>query len=456
MFFTFRFNAWVSIITGLLCTMQLFSLNAYGQESDQLKIQSDHQLLISYQGRLTDQSGNPVADGNHTIVFSLYDQESGGTALWKETQNLETSNGVFSAQLGAVNSIDTLTFNRPFYLGIQVDGGDELSPRTRLTTVPYAQRAHSINDSTITTEKLTEDAVTAPKISRRAITTEKFDYGAVDSAAIDPDAVFKTLDPTLEVHPFEEFVGVNRSEPVTGSDYFAVHAPVEFDDTFGGMYISTEGVESWPFYGYTTGSDKSAWHYFDFQAEEWVLEFDFVSPRHRLVVDANSVRPGGDNEVQLGTSNHRWSEVYAANGTIQTSDRRLKTDIESLGYGLQEVLQLTPVSYRWKKEVDAGNKNTDTHLGLIAQQVEPVLSEVVDQPDKEEGYLGMNYSELVPVLIKAVQQQQKQIQALQQKLNQTQTAQKAELKSLKKQVNRLAEKVRGTLDESEEFTSFSK
>ena len=68
---------------------------------------------------------------------------------------------------------------------------------------------------------------------------------AVDSAAIDPSAVTKTLRPLLEVNYGSDFVGVNREEPVTGSDVFGVHAPVEFDDTFdlrlGAEYRQVEG-----------------------------------------------------------------------------------------------------------------------------------------------------------------------------------------------------------------------
>ncbi|WP_340106230.1 tail fiber domain-containing protein [Rhodohalobacter sp. 8-1] len=424
------------------------------QNEKSLQVQSSHSLLISYQGRLTNSDGSPVVDGNHTLVFSLYDQESGGTALWQETQNIETDNGVFSSTLGAVNSIDTLTFNRPFYLGIQVDGSEELSPRTMLTTVPYAQRAHSIDDGTITTSKLTEDAVSSSNIQRRAITSEKLDYGAVDSASIDPDAVFKTLRPTLAFDLQDNFVGINRSAPITGSDKFVVHSSVEFDDTFGGMYTNTEGTNSWPFYGYATGGESHAWHYFDFENEEWILEFDFLSPRHRIVADADGLKPGGDGDLMLGSSSQRWSAVYAANGTIQTSDRRLKSNIEELDYGLQDILKLKPVGYTWTNENNDAPGETEQHLGLLAQDVEKVISEVVKEP-KDDGYLGMNYSELVPVLIQAIQEQQEHIQTLQQKLRQSESLQTAKLENLQAQINQLASEIQDNEQETNERSAVS-
>ncbi len=429
-----------SIFLGVFFVLQMSHPGIVQGQDNEPQVQSDHELLISYQGRLTDADGNAVSDGNHTVVFSLYDQESGGTALWKETQNLETSNGIFSAHLGSVNPIDTLTFNRPFYLGIQVDGGDELSPRTRLTTVPYARRAHSIDDSTVTSDKLTVQAVSESHIENRAVTTNKLDYMAVDSARLDPDAVFKTLRPELLVNRSEDYVGVNRSSPVTGNDYFSVDALVA-DDVFGGMYVNTEGAEAWPFYGYAGANDAQAWHLFDPGENEWILEFDFTSPRFRLRVTEGGVLPGGDDDITLGNASHRWSEVHAANGTIQTSDRRLKIGINEVEYGLEEILNLNPVEYRWKKEADDNNSDAERHLGLIAQDVQNVIAEVVEEPGTEDGYLGMNYSELVPVLVKAVQEQQEQIRELQRKLDKSQTDRKAELETLKERINRLAEKV---------------
>lgn len=427
--------------------------------------------LLHYQGRLTDSGGEPVADTEHTVVFRLYDQEEGGSVIWQETQNVSTSNGVFSAKLGSVNSMDGLAFDQTYYLSLEVNGGDEMAPRTELTDAPYAVRAYSVSAAGVDSTAIAQGAVTGSAISNgavdgdaigsgavdaaaiadgavasakledRAVTTEKLDFGAVDSAAIDPDAVFKTLDPTLSVAPTDNFIGVNRADPVTGSDVFAVHSPVEFDDTFGGMYVSVEGAEAWPFYGYATGADNSAWHYFDPQAEEWVLEFDFLSPRHRLMATASGLLPGGDGDLQLGSSDHRWSAVYAENGTIQTSDRRLKSEIDSLGYGLAEVMRLEPVTYRWKEEATDEASGGERHLGLIAQQVEDVLAEVVERPDDDGGYLGMSYSELIPVLVRAVQEQQKIIERQREALRAQDRRMEKRVETLERRVRRLAREV---------------
>jgi len=117
-----------------------------------------------------------------------------------------------------------------------------------------------------------------------------------------------------------------------------------------------------------------------------------------MVLGASVVSPVNDNFTNLGIPAKRWMVVYAVNGTIQTSDRRMKKDINDIHYGLNSLMQLRPVSYKWKQG-DQGLK-----LGLIAQEVQKVLPEVVDEGTDENKTLGMNYSELIPVLIKAIQE----------------------------------------------------
>jgi hypothetical protein len=135
-----------------------------------------------------------------------------------------------------------------------------------------------------------------------------------------------------------------------------------------------------------------------------------TAPADKLSV-AGIAAPSADNTYTLGKSALRWSAVYAANGTIQTSDARLKTNILPLQYGLKEVLQLAPVSYNW---IDSSMP--DTKIGLIAQEVKAIIPEVVVGDESKEN-LGMNYAELVPVLINAVKEQQEQIDAIEKKIN---------------------------------------
>jgi hypothetical protein len=94
--------------------------------------------------------------------------------------------------------------------------------------------------------------------------------------------------------------------------------------------------------------------------------------------------------------------VYS-NGSVLTSDARLKKDVRDLSYGLAEILRLRPVLFKWKTGGDSD------HVGLIAQEVEKVIPEVAANVRSPSGQdvMTVDYVELVPMLIKGVQEQNK-------------------------------------------------
>jgi hypothetical protein len=135
-----------------------------------------------------------------------------------------------------------------------------------------------------------------------------------------------------------------------------------------------------------------------------------TAPADKLSV-AGNIAPSADNLYSAGKSGARWSAVWSTNGVIQTSDARMKTNIKDLNYGLKEVMAMRPVRYNWKTTPNGDNK-----IGLIAQEVQQIVPEVVSG-DVNTETLGMNYAELIPVLINAVQEQQKEIEAIEKQIN---------------------------------------
>jgi hypothetical protein len=144
-----------------------------------------------------------------------------------------------------------------------------------------------------------------------------------------------------------------------------------------------------------------------------------------------------DNAYSLGSSGKRWSSVWAANGTIQTSDVNAKKDIVDSPLGLDFINSLRPVAYKFKvggnvpdedfvDEEEPYKKAYKTvegkrqHFGLIAQEVKAVLPDEIDfggwiQTDitDETSEQGLRYEEFIAPLIKAVQEQQVMIEKLQ-------------------------------------------
>lgn len=108
--------------------------------------------------------------------------------------------------------------------------------------------------------------------------------------------------------------------------------------------------------------------------------------------------PGTNNTYKIGISGARWTEVFATNGTINTSDEREKTEIITSDLGLDFINSLAPVSFRWRE----GDKKK--HYGLIAQQVKKVLEGKEFGGLYEGESMGLAYTDLIGPIIKAIQE----------------------------------------------------
>lgn len=123
---------------------------------------------------------------------------------------------------------------------------------------------------------------------------------------------------------------------------------------------------------------------------------------------------GGTRLMYLNSSGQLTvlANVCAANIPC-SSDARLKQNVTGLGYGLNQLLRLRPVSWRWKTEPEG-----KLQLGLVAQEVEGVMPELVTRGEDATEPLGLNYMALLPVMVKAAQEQQAQIREQQRQIEQ--------------------------------------
>ncbi len=124
-------NRLIIYLLFLLLTLIAFVLSANAQTP----------RTISYQGAVT--SGSQPASGPHVLRVAFYDSLSGGQQLYQETHTTTITGGIFNIQIGSLTPFPaTLRFDHPYYLGVSIDGEAELSPRSALSSAPYALASH--------------------------------------------------------------------------------------------------------------------------------------------------------------------------------------------------------------------------------------------------------------------------------------------------------------------------
>ena len=128
-----------------------------------------------------------------------------------------------------------------------------------------------------------------------------------------------------------------------------------------------------------------------------------------------------DNAIDLGESSGRFQDIYATNGTIQTSDINEKQDIEDLSEAETRVAVAAKgllKKYRWKSAVADKGDDARIHFGIMAQDLQQAFSaEGLDAGDygmfisstwtdettgEEKTRLGVRYNELLAFIIAAI------------------------------------------------------
>ncbi|MBN2729265.1 MAG: tail fiber domain-containing protein [Bacteroidales bacterium] len=163
-----------------------------------------------------------------------------------------------------------------------------------------------------------------------------------------------------------------------------------------------------------------------------------TSPTNAAPVER--MRIDGNGNVGIGTTTPSYKlhviGRLKTDGINETSDRRLKKNIEPITGSLDKIQQLQGVTYEWKDpEREAG-----TQLGLIAQDVEEVIPYIVNTDN--EGYKSLQYSVIVALLIEGVKDQQSEIEEL-----------KYQMSEMQKQIDALKTLVSTSIDTEEDTGS---
>lgn len=121
--------------------------------------------LVPFQGRLHGGDNNIVSDGTYDLTFYVYDTPTGGTSLWTETHpSVSVIHGYVNVLLGAITPMvesnyatqaplygeakNTVNFAQQKYLGISINGGAEMFPRSQLVPTFHAYTANHATHAT--------------------------------------------------------------------------------------------------------------------------------------------------------------------------------------------------------------------------------------------------------------------------------------------------------------------
>ncbi|MBI5657585.1 MAG: tail fiber domain-containing protein [Geobacter sp.] len=168
---------------------------------------------------------------------------------------------------------------------------------------------------------------------------------------------------------------------------------------FAGFY------ESWKLYSQSINAGNGS-------ADLYLDAYDTVTTFKNVATFKNN------GNVGIGTVAPAYT--LDVNGTIRgsnvsPSDVRLKENIVPVAAAVEKVSNLRGVSFDWKQGETGKNFPAGRHYGVIAQEIEKVLPEVVSTaPD---GTKAVAYTEIIPVLIEAIKEQQKRIEKLENILN---------------------------------------
>jgi len=454
---------------------------------------------FTFQGILKDSSNNLVT-ATKDITLEIYSVLTGGKTLWTETHdNISVSTGIFTVSAGSQNTFAAsgLNFTNTLYLQVLVAdssgaNSETLTPRIQISGAPFALAAarasvdFNVNQKDIVNATLVNatnlqigDSGSARTVGLLNYTNSLVDYIVIgnvksfDNMTINAGTTITNT--TADTGVVLNVLQLNATSTTTDSglgfgsglsfgvqddrgivvEAGTIEAYWEFNDPLNATIAVNVTVTDRPqtvlfikngtltvngtiqaragepgsfgtnHNGYTfsnngdiTGDDDSGM----FSSADGFIDFFNNAVKRTTMQDDGNV-------VIRGTSG-----TCTLNGAVNTctSDIKLKKNIEDLENSLDGVMKLRPITYNLKDPT----KDQGTFIGLVAQEVEPIFPELVDEINvgsakEKEIFLGIGYERLTPILIGAIQEQQAQIDQLKVENDLL----RAEFESLKKEQN---------------------
>jgi hypothetical protein len=325
---------------------------------------------VHFQGYIEDAAGDPL-DGTYSITFGIYDADIAGTALWSESSDVHCDNGFFDVMLGTATPL-SLSFSTQYWLGCRIAGDEEMAPRYRLSSVPYAMYS-AVADSA----ERSLEAVVAHGMDWDDIWDIPFGFAdGVDNIGAD----------TAHCHDGRYYTKSELSNSGTLND---ISNPVD--------WTKLKSVPS----GFSDGIDNVG----GAAGGGWIDDGTVI----RLEDPGDSVGIGTASPGRKFTVD---GVAGGKSGWYSEADAASMTGIEDISGALAKVTALRGVSFEWDGK---GDHPSGRQLGFVAHEVGEIVPEVVDTGGE---YSTIAYANLVVLLAEAIEEQQRQIMSQQERLRQ--------------------------------------
>jgi hypothetical protein len=352
---------------------------------------------LSVQGILKKADGVAVDDGAYNLTFRLYTQ-NGVNPVWDEVQSdIEVIGGVYSVILGSVEPFTGVSFGEPYFLGISINNGQELSPRVRLTSAPYAlallgsdnvfPNAGNVGIGTTTPTQLLDVDGTAKALTVKA---NVFDAGNATT-----DGYLRFFGPgggagdfaQLQWNQGDLFFNMGASSTIQFRNDFATN--YHFSNTQFTSSKHAEFVSTVTHQGATTFNGAAS--FVSASTHTGTATFNGLAQFNNYAVFAGSqntsingsqcflhvgecdqeVNTNGNWNLSMKADNGIWAEFF-----IAQSDRRIKKDFRRSDSrsDLETLKKIRITDYAYIDQIGKGGR---IKKGVIAQEVKEVVPEAV-------------------------------------------------------------------------------
>ena len=295
----------------------------------------------------------------------------------------------------------------------------------------------SIVDANVTTAKIADDAVTSAKIASDAVTTDSIAANAVTTATIADDAIngTKIADGAINAAAMFSDAVVQEAkiqDSAVATAKIANNAVLlaKIQDVQSGSILGRQASGAGDLQELGAANIRAMINVEDgATADQTTSEILALINSSNIYTSTGVFGIGASNNIDFTVDNrmgihingseefrfeadgdfHADGDVYAFSTTI-SSDENLKKDITIVSDAVTKVEALKGVTFKWKK-------NDADSAGVIAQDVEKVLPEVVRSVNDPDGntYKAVNYAGLTSILIEAVKDLSARVKALEAK-----------------------------------------